>query len=594
MTKTADEWKSEGNAFVQSGEYQKGVDCYTSAIEIAGEQKTPLHVYYSNRSAAYAHLGNYKQATEDAESCIEAANSGGVNFVKGYSRKGAALFKMGNYKEAEEAYNEGLKKDSGNSMLLNGLAELKPYLGSPAGKFKPMDTPFGNTLEMMQKLQANPETAGLMNDPEFMNVMMSAQSNPMMLLQHMSNPKFAKAFEVITGLNMSSMGQKAQDLGKKFGDTVSSASEPKPAETEPAAEELMEDDLTDDEDDEMKAELDRKAQAEAEKAEGTAFYKKREFQAALDHYGKAFELDPTNPVYLSNTAAVYLEMKEYEKCRETCEKAIDLARETRADFKLVARILARVAASYEKENNAEKAMEWYNRSLAEHRDPKILEKVKKNKKQAAEEKKLAYLSEEKFLENKDAAKGFISDGDYPSAMRCYQECFKRKDDKDKANHADLAIIHSNMAFCHHKRGEWGPACTEADRALEKDPTFIKGYLRKGSAMEAWGATVPTKFYDSMKAYKKALLLDANNAEAKTGFTNMLYKWRSISRADQEKVKYVAENDPEVRQIMKDPAMRQILEGMQSNPNAVKEHMSNPVVKGKIELLAEAGIISMGY
>ena len=129
MTKTADEWKSEGNAFVQSGEYQKGVDCYTSAIEIASEQKKPLHVYYSNRSAAYAHLGNYKQATEDAESCIEAANSGGVNFVKGYSRKGAALFKMGNYKEAEEAYNEGLKKDSGNSMLLKTVRKCHFSLG---------------------------------------------------------------------------------------------------------------------------------------------------------------------------------------------------------------------------------------------------------------------------------------------------------------------------------------------------------------------------------------------------------------------------------------------------------------------------------
>lgn len=604
MSKTADEWKSEGNAFVQSGEFQKGVDCYSSAIEVASEQKKPLHVYFSNRSAAYSHLGQYKEAVEDADSCINSAAESGVNFVKGYSRKGAALFKLGKHKDAEAAYKEGLEKDANNAALLNGLSELKPYLDTPAGNFKPMDTPFGNTLDIMGKLASNPETASLMEDSEFMNVMMQAQSNPMLLLQHMGNPKFAKAFEVITGLNMSNINQKAKGMSNKFGDMASGprnddpasndASFPKRSKNTEPMDEQMQDDTSDGEDDADKVERERKDQAEASKQKGTECYKKRDFEGALEHYGNASNLDARNPVFLSNTAAVYLEMKEYEKCREICEKAIALAREERADFKLVARILARIGASYEKEGIHEKAMEWYNRSLSEFRDPKILDKVKKTQRQAAETKRKAYLSQDKFHENKEQAKGFISSGDYPSAMRCYQECFKRIDATDPANNVDLAIIHSNMAFCHHKRGEWGPSCAEAERALEKDPTFIKAYLRKGSAMEAWGTTNPTKFYDAMKAFKSARALDPSNNDANTGFANCMYKWRDICRKDQEKVKYVAEHDPEIRNIMKDPAMRQILEEMQSNRNAVKEHLSNPMIKAKIELLTEAGIISVGY
>ena len=74
------------------------------------------------------------------------------------------------------------------------------------------------------------------------------------------------------------------------------------------------------------------------------------------------------------------------------------------------------------------------------------------------------------------------------------------------------------------------------------------------------------------------------------------------------------NDPEVQQIMSDPAMRMILEQMQSDPQAVQvidednllehkhnvnglsfqEHLQNPQIMAKIMKLKDAGLISMSY
>ena len=74
-----------------------------------------------------------------------------------------------------------------------------------------------------------------------------------------------------------------------------------------------------------------------EKEKGNAAYKSRDFELAHKHYDKAFELDPANITFLNNKAAVYFEQKDYEKCRETCRKAIEVGRENRVDYKIIAK-----------------------------------------------------------------------------------------------------------------------------------------------------------------------------------------------------------------------------------------------------------------
>ena len=47
-------------------------------------------------------------------------------------------------------------------------------------------------------------------------------------------------------------------------------------------------------------------EALAEKEEGNAAYKNKEFETALEHYGKAIELDPTNVTFLTNKAGTWV------------------------------------------------------------------------------------------------------------------------------------------------------------------------------------------------------------------------------------------------------------------------------------------------
>ena len=85
-------------------------------------------------------------------------------------------------------------------------------------------------------------------------------------------------------------------------------------------------------------------------------------------------------VYYNNKAAVYVELKRYQDARDLSEKAADIGRSNRADFTLIAKAYARIATCHEKESNLELAIKYFNKSLSEHRDKKILDKVNKVRK----------------------------------------------------------------------------------------------------------------------------------------------------------------------------------------------------------------------
>lgn len=68
------------------------------------------------------------------------------------------------------------------------------------------------------------------------------------------------------------------------------------------------------------------------------------------------------------------------------------------------------------------------------------------------------------------------------------------------------------------------------------------------------------------AFQKALELDANASEALEGYRACMME----TNANPEEIRKQAMADPEVQAILRDPAMRMILEQMQSDPRALQE------------------------
>lgn len=96
---------------------------------------------------------------------------------------------------------------------------------------------------------------------------------------------------------------------------------------------------------------------------------------------------------------------------------------------------------------------------------------------------------------------------------------------------------------------------------------------------------------AISAFQKALELDPNNAEALQGYRACTIENAGIG-GDPDKIRQRAMADPEVQSILRDPAMRLILEQMQNDPRALQDHLKNPHIAAKIQKLLESGLIAI--
>jgi len=275
-------------------------------------------------------------------------------------------------------------------------------------------------------------------------------------------------------------------------------------------------------------------EAQKLKAEGNKAYQKRAFEKATQLYNQAIELEPTEITYYTNLAAVHFETKDYEKCIQVCDKAIDVGRENRTALSEVESLL----------------------------------------KKAAEE---AYVDPAISEQEKQAGNDLFKKGDFGGAVKRYSEAIKRNPNDAK--------IYSNRAACYTKLMSFDLALADCEKAITLEPTFIKAYLRKAKVLQ--GMSQPSK---AIAAYEKVLEMDPNCSEAIEGYKNCSIQ----SHNDPEETRKRAMKDPEVQAILADPAMRMILEQMQSDPQAISEHLKNPEIAQKFMKLRESGLISVAY
>jgi stress-induced-phosphoprotein 1 len=319
----------------------------------------------------------------------------------------------------------------------------------------------------------------------------------------------------------------------------------------------------------------KQEQAEEEKEKGNEAYKKKDFETALQHYNKATELDPINMAYYTNRAAVYFEQKQWDECLKECEKAIEIGRENKADYKIIAKAYARMGNVKSVQKDYQGALKYYNHSLSENRNPEVLQKKKDIEKLLKEQEKLSFINPELAEEEKNKGNAFFQKADYPNALKHYTEAIKR-------NPSD-AKLYSNRAACYTKLIEFKLALKDSEEGIKLDPTFIKSYLRKGHALMAM-----KDLGQAMAAFGKALEIDPNCQEAIDGYRQCTMK----ADSDPEEVRKRAAADPEVQAILSDPGMRLILEQMQNEPQALRDHLRNPAIAHKIQKLIDAGIIAI--
>ncbi|CAX41533.1 heat shock protein, putative [Candida dubliniensis CD36] len=579
---TADEYKAEGNKYFAAKEFEKAIEAFTKAIEASPE---PNHVLYSNRSGSYASLKDFSNALKDAEECVKI----NPNWAKGYNRIAGAEFGLGNFDQAKSNYEKCLELDPNNAMAKEGLKSIESALASGNGG-DDNDLGFGKILNdpnLYTKLKNNPKTSEFMNDPQFVAKLERLKTNPQLGNPEMfSDPRLLTAFAALMGIDMNlpNMGFTAPNESQ----SNEPKEEPKEEETKPKAKE--EPKATEDKDTPMtdaqdETTNDAKSQADIAKAEGNTLYKKRQFDEAIAAYNKAWELHK-DITYLNNRAAAEYEKGDYDAAITTCEKAIDEGRDMRADYKLIAKSFARLGNIYLKKDELPEAVKNFEKSLTEHRTPDVLNKLRSTQREIKTRELNAYIDPEKAEEARLQGKEYFTKGDWPNAVKAYTEMIKRAPEDARG--------YSNRAAALAKLLSFPDAVQDCNKAIEKDPNFIRAYIRKANAqlaMKEYSHVMDTL----TEARQKDIELNGGVGKSTHEIDELMNKatyqrFQAIEGETPEQTMERVSKDPEIVQILQDPVMQGILAQARENPAALQDHMKNPEVYKKINMLIAAGVI----
>ncbi|KUJ21035.1 TPR-like protein [Mollisia scopiformis] len=299
----AEAFKAAGNKFYKAKEYKKAIEEYTKAVEAQPTSAT----YLSNRAAAYISNGQYINALDD---CTRADELDPQN-PKILLRLARIYTSLGRPQDALDTYariqppasakdiapakamlqhvqvaEDALRNGTTGSMALHALDQAEKLLGLGAQKPRKWQLMRGEAYLKMGNV----------------NALGDAQNIAMSLLRN--NNQDPEAL-VLRGRALYAQGENEKAI-QHFRQALNCDPDYKDA-----VKYLR-----------MVQKLDRM------KADGNTEYKAGRFQAAIDKYSEALEVDPlnkgTNSKLLQNRALCRVQLKDYKGAVSDCEKAISL------------------------------------------------------------------------------------------------------------------------------------------------------------------------------------------------------------------------------------------------------------------------------
>jgi len=148
------------------------------------------------------------------------------------------------------------------------------------------------------------------------------------------------------------------------------------------------------------------------------------------------------------------------------------------------RAFGRIGSAYQKMGDLTKAVEYFQRSLTEHRTPDILAKLRAAEKEKIQKDRDEYLDPGKAEEARVLGNDKFKTAEWPAAVEAYTEMIKRAPDDPRG--------YSNRAAALQKLLSFPDAVRDCDAALKLDPNFMRAHIRKAQS------------YFAMREYNKVL------------------------------------------------------------------------------------------
>ena len=103
-----------------------------------------------------------------------------------------------------------------------------------------------------------------------------------------------------------------------------------------------------------------------------------------------------------------------------------------------------------------------------------------------------------------------------------------------------------------------------------------------------------EYTKAIEAYEHGLKLEPGNQECIEGIAKVestVAAKATGGEVDKEQVER-AMADPEIRAILNDPVMQQVIQDLSTNPKASQHHLRNPEVMARVQKLVAAGILRL--